>query len=90
MELSQKELDILKELKISDKHEVIVNSHSRASITLEPEAVALYDYIKGSEHIINFPEQFHIKLTVKDISQFKIALQLFRKLYPKEYQVLLD
>lgn len=55
----------------------ITNPFSGASCMLEPEAIAVYDTIKGAELTGNY-----------DIMQQ--GLTWFRTHYPKEYMILLD
>lgn len=55
----------------------VVNPFSGESVMLTPQAVAVYDCIKGAEHL-----QQH------DIVEQ--GLDWFREHYPKEYMVLLD
>ena len=61
----------------SIKKETIRNPYSNESCELEPQGVALLDYIKGCEALRLF-------------NDMQTALTLFRKLYPSEYYVLLD
>ena len=65
-------------IQILDKENVAVkNPFSGESVMLTPQAVAVYDVIKGSEH-----------LGESDIMEQ--GLDWFREHYPKEYMVLLD
>jgi hypothetical protein len=57
--------------------EKVTNPYSGDSCELEPQGVALYDYIKGCE-------------AMELYSKMQVALTLFRKLYPDEYYTLLD
>ena len=75
--LSKKEKELLKELEIFPKSEVVVNPFSGVACTLEPTAVALYDFIKGCENLGNYTD-------------FDLARELFIKLWPEEYSTLLD
>ena len=65
------------ELEVGDEPEVVTNPFSGQSTTLEPEAVALYDLIKGAEYI-------------GDFKTVRAGLTLFSKNWPKEYMILLD
>lgn len=66
------------ELELVDTEPVTVtNPFSGESCVLQPEAVALYDYIKGSE-LLELYENLEKGLTA------------FRKRWPKEYMILLD
>lgn len=63
---------------IMDKTDVkIENPYSGESVMLTPQAVAVYDCIKGAE-----------QLGESDIMEQ--GLDWFRQHYPKEYMVLLD
>jgi len=64
-------------LKIGLQSEVISNPYSGESITLTPEAVAVYDAIKGAE-----------LFGMYDIVQK--GCDWFKQYYAKEYMVLLD
>ena len=57
--------------------ETITNPYSEHSCQLEPQGVALYDYIKGCEELGLYTDMH-------------FAINLFRKLYPNEYYTLLD
>jgi hypothetical protein len=73
---SQKRL--MNDLFIGKKSEIITNKFSGRSIELEPEAVALYDYIIGC----NYTGQFG-----KDYNEAK---DIFIENWPNAYMVLLD
>ena len=62
---------------VLDKPEVITNKFSGESIELPPDAVAVYDCIKGAE-------------IVKEYDMVRKGIDWFREHYPKEYMVLLD
>lgn len=64
-------------LEVDDKPEVVTNSFSGQSIELEPDAVALYDFIKGAEML-------------EDYGNMQDAIQYFASRWPKAYMVLLD
>ena len=66
-----------KDMLIADSSEVVTNPFSGESIELTPEAVAVYDCIKGSEML-------------GDYNAVRKGLNWFRKQFPKEYMVLLD
>lgn len=55
----------------------VTNPYSGRSVVLEPEAIALYDFIKGAE-IMNLT------------TELRKGLAAFRKRWPKEYMILLD
>ena len=62
---------------VLDKPEEIKNPFSGEKVMLEPDAVAVYDTIKGAEMVGN---DDHIRK----------GIAWFQKYYPKEYMVLLD
>jgi hypothetical protein len=65
-------------IQILDKENVAVkNPFSGESVMLTPQAVAVYDVIKGSEHLGEYDTMDQ-------------GLDWFREHYPKEYMVLLD
>jgi hypothetical protein len=57
--------------------EVVQNRFTGQSVTLTPEAVAVYDTVMGAEMI-------------GDYRTVRKGLDWFRKYYPAEYMVLLD
>jgi hypothetical protein len=70
--------EIPKGLKILDKEPVeVANQFSGESVVLPPDAVAVYDWIKGSE-------------LFKQYDDMQKGLDWFRKHEPKAYMVLLD
>lgn len=77
MKLNKTEQKLINELFIGTESEEVRNPFSGRSVTLEPLAVALHDYIKGCEITGNY-------------KQFDTARYLFARLYPNEYMILLD
>ena len=71
---------------VLDHPEVIKNPFSGESIELQPDAVAVYDSIKGAEFLAQGIDDGGHPLWVK----VREGLDWFRKHYPKEYMVLLD
>ena len=71
---------------VLDHPEVIKNPYSGESIELQPDAVAVYDSIKGAEYLAQGIDDGGHPLWVK----VREGLDWFRKHYPKEYMVLLD
>ena len=78
----EKILQQFPDLKILDKGEIIKNKFSDTECYLEPEAVALYDFIQGSELMVSI-------FNWKPELMYK-AINLFRELWPTEYLILLD
>lgn len=64
-------------LEVFDKGEAVQNPFSGESVGLEPEAVALYDYIKGCEMMQRY-------------EGMEKGLSIFRTRWPEEYMTLLD
>ncbi|PHQ84130.1 MAG: hypothetical protein COB65_06320 [Thalassobium sp.] len=62
---------------IGSSSEVVSNPYSGESVTLTPEAVAVYDTIKGAE-----------KMGMYEVVQK--GLDWFKQYYASEYMVLLD
>ena len=72
-----KALKLFPDIFIGDEKENVRNPYSGESTMLEPEAVAVYDLVKGAE----------------TFGMWKIVQQgcdWFKQYYPKEYFVLLD
>ncbi len=59
------------------------NPYSGQSVELSAEASALYELVKGAEIVYNYNP-------AKGYKDFRKGLDLFRKLFPDEYMVLLD
>ena len=62
---------------VGTEPEEVANSFSGDKVMLEPDAVAVYDTIKGAEVLGNF-------------TIVRKGLDWFRKHFPAEYMVLLD
>ena len=70
---------------VFDKPELIKNPFSGEKVMLEPDAVAVYDSIKGAEYLADPNNGDDPKWeTVRK------GITWFQKYYPKEYFVLLD
>jgi len=65
------------ECQVGAETETITNPYSGESVELPPEAVAVYDTIKGAEMLGRY-------------DTMQKGLDWFRQYYPKEYMVLLD
>ncbi len=65
------------ELEVLEESEWIINPFSGEKAFLVPEAVAMYDVIKGFE-------------MYQDYENVRKGLDYFRKTWPKEYMILLD
>ena len=72
------------ELDIGTESEVVTNFYSGESCELTSEAVSVYDFIKGSEILLNnnYSEEIN--------NQFHEALLYFQEKWPEEYMILLD
>jgi hypothetical protein len=66
-----------KGITVGTKSEIVTNPFSGASCLLTPEAVAVYDIIKGCEYTRNY-------------YSMQQGLEWFQNNYPKEYMLLLD
>ena len=78
------------ECKIYDKEPVEVkNKLSGDSCMLEPDAVAVFDVIKGQELIGILPKDNPLR-DGYDTRIIQDGLKWFRKYFPKEYMILLD
>ena len=66
-----------KNIFVGTENEIVTNPFSGESVELSPEAVAVYDTIRGCE-------------LFGDYAGVRKGLDWFRKYYPKEYMVLLD
>tara|TARA_B100001939_G_scaffold22418_1_gene18267 strand:+ start:4860 stop:5093 length:234 start_codon:yes stop_codon:yes gene_type:complete len=77
MNPKEKALDLFPDIFIGDEKEEVRNPYSGDSTMLEPEAVAVYDLIKGAE-----------VLGIWKI--VRLGCDWFKQYYPKEYFVLLD
>jgi hypothetical protein len=73
------------ELVIGSSPEMVTNHYTGESCELSPEQIAIYDFIKGSEVLIE------VGATEGSILiNFNQALKCFREQWPKEYLTLLD
>jgi hypothetical protein len=66
-----------KDIFVGTESEIVTNPFSGESVELTPEAVAVYDTIKGCEMF-------------GDYTGVRKGLDWFRKHYPNEYMILLD
>lgn len=89
IELNPSEEKLIKQLQIGKESEEVENELSGQKVMLEPKAVALFDFIKGAEYMVWMSASGGSHST-QEIKQFNVAKELFRKLYPEEYMVLLD
>ena len=65
------------ELEVFEESEWVMNPFSGQKALLEPEAVAMYDVIKGFEMF-------------GDYKNLRKGLDYFMKTWPEEYMILLD
>jgi len=68
---------LFSELIVGKNKETIANRFSGVTCELEPEAVALYDFIIGAERF-------------GDCKGMALAIDIFRDNWPEEYMTLLD
>jgi len=71
---------------VLDAPETIKNPYSGEKIELQPDAVAVYDCLKGAEYLAQGIDDGGHPLWVK----VRQGLDWFRQYYAKEYMVLLD
>ena len=64
-------------ISIGNEPEIVGNPFSGEIAMLEPDAVAVYDVVKGAE-------------LVEDYARVREGLDWFRKYFPQEYMLLLD
>lgn len=83
VKLSKTEQELLNQLEIGKNSEIVKNPFSGEEFLLEPQAVALHDFIKGTEFLIAGGNN-------KLISSFDMARSLYSKLYPQSYYGLFD
>lgn len=90
--LTTEEREYINNLKIFKYNERITNPHSGARVELEPTAVAIYDTVIGGKLLLNTVDSEYIQLVGRDIviTRMKLGLRLFKKLWPKEFILLLD
>ena len=86
IDIMTKKIKLPFECEVLDHPEVIANPFSGEKIELQPDAVAVYDSIKGAEYLAQGIDDGGHPLWVK----VRQGLDWFRKHYPKEYMVLLD
>ena len=85
IDIMTKEKKLPFECEVLEHPEVIANPFSGEKVELQPDAVAVYDSIKGAEMLADPKNGDDPKWeTVRK------GLDWFRKHYPKEYMVLLD
>lgn len=68
----------IKKLKLKKEKEMVRNPYSGSGVYLTPLQVAVYDYIRGCE------------ILGSKTKDKEIAIGIFKKYWPKEYQILLD
>lgn len=74
---NEKEKKLISELDIGTRSETVKNPFSEEIAVLCPEAVALYDFIKGAE-------------LLEDDDGLRTGLDIFRNNWPDAYMKLLD
>lgn len=79
MQMTEKEKFVLERLPIGNNPEIVTNPFSGESVTLNPEAAALYYLILGCQ-----------MSNVKYFNLFYTSLAVFKRNWPKEYYILLD
>ena len=77
VDLTDEEREEVSDLVVFDKPELVANPFSGESVELCPEAVAVYDWIKGAEML-------------GDYRSVEMGLGIFMRNWPEAYMVLLD
>jgi len=77
MQITEEEKKLIDGLQVGTESEVVKNPYSGDSIELCPEAVALYDLVKGAEML-------------GDYRTVEAGLGIFGRNWPDAYMVLLD
>lgn len=66
--------------------EFITNPYTKVRLEVQPDAVAVYDSVKGAEYLLETEKN----LKAEAAYAFVNGLNWFGKYYPKEYKALLD
>lgn len=77
VDLTDEERNEIRDLVVFDKPETVANPFTGESVELRPEAVAVYDWIKGAEMLC-------------DYNSVEIGLGIFMRNWPEAYMALLD
>ena len=72
---------------IYDKGETVKNPFSGEEYTLNNIELSMYDFIMGSQYIMEISSKF---MNEKSISEFSKALKWFKETNPEAYKILLD
>lgn len=84
MKITKKQQRIIDGYKVGSENETITNPYSKISVVLCPEAVAMYDIIRGCEISL------HNSYNEKTEELFYTARDIFRANWPEEYMALID
>lgn len=84
MKITKKQSKILHGYKVGSENETITNPYSKISVELCPEAVAMYDIIRGCEISLSN----HYSEECEEL--FYTARDVFRKNWPREFMALID
>ncbi len=81
--------EILPKLYVAEQGEEMTNPHSGQSCFLEPEAVALYEWIKGTDVALQggFLPAAQEEIQIK---KRYVICDYFRLMWPSEYSKLID
>jgi hypothetical protein len=90
LELTPKQLEFMKQLSFPDRFIEVTNPFSKDKRLLCPEAVALYDVIKGFEIILQQQANDGFDPSEDLLDKFHMARDIFRANWPKDYMALLD
>lgn len=90
MKISAAQKKIIKGLRVGTKNEIITNPYSKVQVELCPEAVAIYDLVRGSERTLWVGNFNSIKHKHEVELLYDVAKDIFLRNWPKEYMLLLD
>lgn len=85
MKLTKIEREAIKGLRVGKDNEVVSNYYSGVEVELCPEAVAIYDLVKGCERSLHSDPNNEDLLNL-----FYTSRDIFIANWPKEYYLLLD
>lgn len=72
---------------VYDEGETVTNPFSGEEYTLNNIELSMYDFIMGSQYIMELSPKFTSERSIKN---FQMGLEWFRNINPKAYKVLLD
>lgn len=83
---TKKERTLLKDIRIGTENEMVTNPFSGVEVELCPEAVAIYDVIRGCQRTLDITFNY-----LEEIEELLYAAKsVFIKNWPEHYMTLLD